>query len=242
MGGCGEWALRPLDDNRPGDTGAPTLDIKEPPFQEQDSPPGEDSDAPDEPSEPLESGERIYFPPMEDTGESHPSDPPEEVLTNCASSTATATWNDGEIWVATNGSTSQSGDLRVTGSGWFHLYSAYSAESGASQQNESSFYRIENERSVDGAPQFANCGTDWIVQDGDNDAPWVDGDYVYIGTFELVDGVNTLKLFHYCLLFWEGECAEFHFDADLSSTCDSLNPNSAHFSGELCLLSAEGPA
>lgn len=245
VGGCGEWALTPLDNNGAGDTSTPVLDIKEPPFQEPDIPPGEDPDVPDEPVEPLVPVEQIHFPPMEDTGEGRPSDPPEapeEVLTNCESSGASASWDDGEIWVATNGSTSRSGDLDVTGSGWFHIYSAYSAESGASQQNESAYYRIENELSADGASQFANCGTEWIVQDGDNEVPWTDSEYVYIGTFELAEGVNTLKIFHYCLLYWEGECPEFHLEADLSSTCDSVNPNSAHFSGDLCLLSAEGPA
>jgi hypothetical protein len=245
MGACGEWALRPLGDNGPGDTSAPVRDISVPPFEEQDYPSEEDPDTASEPADPLEPGQRIEFPPTEDTGEDPSGDPPvppDEVLSNCASPAASAEWSNGEIWVATNGSTAQSGDLHVTGSGWFHIYSAYSAESGASQQNESAFYRIENEVSVEGAPQFGNCGTDWIVQDGDNDAPWTEGAYIYIGTFELVEGVNTLNLFHYCLLFWEGECSEFHFEEELSSTCDSSNPNSAHFSGDLCLLGAEGPA
>jgi hypothetical protein len=241
LGGCGEWALKALDEARPGDSGNRAL-IPDPP-PERPSPPESEDDEEEDPYVPPDWVRVPLVPIEEDTGESDPVDPPEppvEVIHDCDSSVAGATWSDGEIWVATTSATTRSGELMVSDTGRFHVYSPFSAESGATQLNESAFYRIENEVSPDGRPQFGNCGEDWIVQDADNDETWTEGDYIYLGTFDLVEGANTLRLNHYCLMYWEGECLDLHFAEDPSSVCDSPNPNSAHFSGELCLVPAEG--
>ncbi len=167
-------------------------------------------------------------------------EPPVEVISDCDNPAATAQWEDGEIWVSTTSQMTRSGTLTVSDEGLFHVYSAYSAESGSTQWNESAFYRFENDIAPDGKPKVANCGDEWVVRDNDNDEAWTEGDYIYLGTFQLAQGDNTLRLEHYCQLYNDGECEEFHFTDEPYSTCDSSNPNSAHFSGELCLLAAGG--
>jgi hypothetical protein len=247
LGGCGEWSLKALDETRPGDSGIrDTLNPVPPP--ERPSPPESEDDEEEEEEDPYIPPDWVRVPLVpieEDTGSSDPPDlpdppvPPDEIIHDCDSPSAVTSWSDGEISVATTSSTTRSGELTVSESGRFHVYSPYSAESGSTQLNESAYYRFGNEVSPEGLPQHANCGEDWVVQDTDNDEAWATGDYIYLGTFDLVEGANTLRLNHYCLMYWEGECEEFHFDEVASSTCDSSNPNSVHFSGELCLISAE---
>jgi len=180
------------------------------------------------------------IPPEKTPPQDPPQDPPEttppEIISGCDSPDATAIWDGGEIWVATNGAMERTGTVTVSDEGLFDVYSAFSAESGDTQWNESSFYRFENEIAPEGKSHQSNCSEDWVVQDVDNFEAWESGDYLYIGTFLLVEGENTMLMSHYCLLFEEGECQEFHFEEEPSSTCPSSNPNSAHFSGELCLL------
>ncbi len=175
-----------------------------------------------------------------DTEPPEPPEPPDEVISDCNNPDATAVWNGNEIWVASPDDMTNSGTLQVSDTGWFHVYSAYSAESGTDQWNESAFYRFKNDDNPTGQPFFGNCGEEWVVRDSDNDQAWTGGDYIYLGTFRLVEGNNTLVLEHYCLLFNAGECQEFHITDEPSSTCGTENANSAHFSGELCLLTAGG--
>lgn len=170
-----------------------------------------------------------------------PETTPPKFISGCESPDATAIWDGGEIWVATNGAMERTGAVTVSAEGLFDVYSAFSAESGDTQWNESSFYRFENELSPEGESSESNCSEEWVVRDADNFESWEAGDFIYIGTFLLAEGENTMQLSHYCLLYEEGECQEFHFEDEPSSTCGSDNPNSAHFSGELCLLLSAEP-
>jgi len=226
--GCGEWALRPLAKSTALDTSTP-----------QDDPPGpQDTGAAiEDTGTPTPVPSLTLSPP--DPPPDHPPRLPPEFLEDCTNPATSAAWGDGEIYVTANGLTTRSGTLMVSDPGLFHIYSAYSAESGASQQNESAYYRIENEDAPSGQPAFANCGVEWVVQDVDNTEPWGEDELLYIGTFQLTAGANLLKLNHYCVLYERGECEELHFDEVESSTCPSDNPNSAHFSGQLCLIAAD---
>lgn len=165
------------------------------------------------------------------------TEPPEEIF-GCDNPAATADWGGDEIYVSMNNKTQVSGTLQVSGDGLFHVYSAYSAESGDAQWNESAYYRIKNNTEPDGLPKFGNCGDDWVVEDTDNYVAWPEDTYIYIGTFHLDSGDNELWLNHYCDLYDQGFCEEFHFEEEATSTCESNNPNSAHFPGDLCLISA----
>jgi hypothetical protein len=225
---CGEWALRPLTKSPVQDSGTPQDDP--PALQDTGTDTEDTGTAPPVPSLTLS-------PP--DPPPDHPPRLPPEFLEDCTNPAASAAWGDGEIYVSTTGLTTRSGTLMVSETGLFHIYTAYSAESGASQQNESAYYRIENEDAPSGLPAFANCGEEWVVQDVDNAEPWGEDELLYIGTFQLTAGANLLKLNHYCVLYERGLCEELHFDEVESSTCPSDNPNSAHFSGQLCLLAAD---
>jgi len=169
-------------------------------------------------------------------------DDPEKTIEDCFQPNATAFWSGGEVWVVSNSSsgnkTTQRGKIDVSQAGRFDVYSRFSAESGSAQLNESAFYRIRNSIAPDGTPILANCAGEWVVEDLDNDQSWPDDQYVYLGTFDLVQGFNELSFTHYCTLYEQGECPQFH-NQDAFSTCDSDNPNSAHFIGDLCLLTSE---
>ena len=180
--------------------------------------------------------------PDTDTDPDPDPDPPPNTIENCDNPGAVSRWAEGEVWVVSNSTSSakrtKTGTLDVSDTGRFDVYSRYSAESGSVQANESAFYRIANETSVDGLPVLGNCGDEWVVEDLDNESAWPEDAYIYIGTFDLEEGYNQLTFSHYCMLYEVGECPEFHVDW-IDSTCDSDNPNSAHFNGDLCLLTSE---
>ena len=116
--------------------------------------------------------------------------------------------------------------VRASASGWYHLYDAYVAESGASQRNESGYLNITNPSNPSGKPAEGNCNGEYIVVDNDNSgAP---PSQVFIGTFYLEAGDNTLTLKHYCPLQRAGQCGEFHNTSASGSTCGSGNVNSIH--------------
>ena len=238
--GCGEYSLQPLGKGSADDTATRSAGPGEPPGLADTGAPVLAPVAGPIPDVGFDIPEPVLPPEPEPEPDPGPDpDPPGDLLHGCDSPSATATWGDGEVWVSTTGSMTRRGNLDVSETGLFHIYSAYSAESGATQMNESAYYRIENDTAPDGLPLYGNCGDEWVVRDMDNDEPWAPGDYLYIGTFFLEEGDNDLELNHYCELFSAGECAEFHVDEDETSTCPSSNPNSAHFSGDVCLLAVD---
>jgi hypothetical protein len=145
--------------------------------------------------------------------------------------------NGSESYVKSWDRTVDEGSFSVEMSAYYAVYNTYVYESGGSQPNETAYFRIRNDASADGAPEFRNCGDEWIVQDHDNegDPP---GDYIFVGVFLLQEGLNTIAMHHYCPLFREGLCTEFHMgDAGGAGGCESSNPNSAHFKAAgICLL------
>ncbi len=147
-----------------------------------------------------------------------------------------ATFDGGMIWVGSWSNTSDSGTLTAPAEGWFHAYSTLLAESGNSQWNESSVFRVKNTTWPAGTPYYRNCSDDWVVPDVDNyGAP--SGSRLYIGTFWMDSGANTLQMDHYCPMYRAGQCPGHHIPTDPSSTCDSGNINSVHYEGlALCLV------
>ena len=129
------------------------------------------------------------------------------------------------------------GTIDVPRAGWYHLWDTTPAESGASQQNESTMVRMTNTVDPVGAPFYTNCGDDFVVLDADNGgAPPA---RIYMGTFWLEGGVNTLTLRHLCPTIRAGSCTSMHNTADPGSTCESGSPNSAHLQGgAVCLVPA----
>ena len=139
-----------------------------------------------------------------------------------------------EIYVLAYDPTEATGTIVAPIAGIFDIYDSSVAESGDSQMNETGFVRIRNSHSSEGEPLFANCGLDWLVMDTDNDgAP---PNLVYMGTFDLEEGDNELTLYHYCPLYQQGYCSEFHIGDPNNNGCND-GAHSIHFNGEgLCLV------
>ena len=75
-----------------------------------------------------------------------------------------------------------------------------------------------------------------MVGDVDNYGP-PSASRLYIGTFWMDAGPNTLQMDHYCPQYRAGACPGHHITADSGSTCDSGNINSVHFEGyAVCLV------
>jgi hypothetical protein len=144
---------------------------------------------------------------------------------------------ESEIAVLDSDPTEASATLVVPFSGVYALYDTAVAESGASQINETGYIRIRNAANPSGVPSTSNCEDEYIVQDNDNSglAP---APLIYLGTFPLLEGENALTLYHFCPLFEQGMCSEFHIgDPGDSSGCSGNGPNSIHLAGEaICLV------
>lgn len=120
----------------------------------------------------------------------------------------------------------------VPTSGWYAVYKDEVAESGPSQRNESSFYRVFNDATLDGLPRETNCGDEYIVRDYDNNLDKVP-DRVLLGEFYFdADSPNTIQMRHYCSIVTE--CPQFE---DPKKACGSSS-ESIHFNrgdANLCL-------
>jgi len=174
----------------------------------------------------------------DDTGEPPRDGPPVEITDECPDG-ATVSMSPSEIYVLSWDSTAATATLTASDSGYFHIYDYSIAESGSSQWNESGYVRVSNATNTGGEPVYANCGYDWIVSDSDNYGPLPSGSRIYIGTFWLDAGSNTLTLNHYCPLYRAGECPAFH-KTDTSDTCDNDGVNSVHVVADgLCVTPAE---
>jgi|GEM_PF-3509818 len=192
---------------------------------ERDVPSGDppaDDDDPSDDDPPIQDDPPDDDPPT-------PEVPP-EIVEDCDTS-VTASFESDEIYVLSWSSTSATGTLISPASGWFHLYDTSLSESGASQFNESAYLRIASSLRPDGTPYFGNCGDDWVVQDSDNFGVLPTESRIYVGTFWLDEGENTLTMHHYCPLYRSGECPDLHFEDDPGGTCDSDNVNSVHYGG-----------
>ena len=98
---------------------------------------------------------------------------------------------------------------------------------------------MSNNTRPDGTPLIGNCGSDWIVEDADNFGAPPAGTAQYLGTFWLDEGLNDVELWHYCPVYLDNQCGQFHYTDDAGSTCDSGNANSVHLTGEaICLVKA----
>lgn len=144
---------------------------------------------------------------------------------------------ESEIYVLDSSPTEATATLVVPVSGLYAVYDTAVSESGSSQTNETGFLRIRNSANPDGVPRNPNCGSDFIVQDSDNSgvppAP-----LSYLGMFELVEGDNAVTLYHFCPMFNQGECEDFHIgDPEGASGCLGSGPNSIHLNGDgICLV------
>lgn len=162
--------------------------------------------------------------------------PPGKTRSSCADGTA-ASFSPGEIYVLSWSSTTASGVLHAPEMGWYHVFNQHVAESGASQRNESAFFRVPNATHPSGKPRWSNCGDDWVLPDHDNGG--ATALYHYVGTFWLDAGENRLEMHHFCPDIRAGACAWMHDKVDSDKTCDSDNPNSVHFNGDgLCVTTA----
>ncbi len=235
LSGCTEYILATPDSaggrEVPGGEGGPldgdTDDGGEP----------DDSDPPDDSGEPIDDDDPGT---PEDTGDpGDPTQPPEDepprLIPDDCPNGVEATFSPDEIYVLSWNETEASGTLTAPSSDWFEVYSTSIVESGASQFNESAYFRVSNATVPHGLPAIANCRADWIVQDADNSG-FPSSSLIYIGTFWLDRGDNSLTMYHYCPRFRDGECTVFHNNGDADTTCDSGDANSVHFSGYgLCL-------
>jgi hypothetical protein len=144
---------------------------------------------------------------------------------------------EAEIAVLSTSPTEATGTLVVPVAGLYAVYDTAVYESGASQTNETGYIRIRNPGNPQGLPAITNCGDEFIVQDSDNSgippAP-----LAYLGTFELVEGDNALTLHHFCPLYLQGQCEQFHIgDPSEPSSCYGQGPNSIHLVGDaICLV------
>ena len=170
----------------------------------------------------------------DDTGEP-PSPPPVLMESDCPED-ARSSISD-SVYVLSWDSTTASTEITAGGPGWYHLYDYSIVESGASQTNESAYLRIRNAQRPSGEPLWGNCGSDWVVQDADNQGALAQGTRIYMGTFWLEAGTNQLELVHYCPIYRSGACGDLHITDDPGATCDSGNVNSVHLEGQgICLM------
>ena len=197
--------------------------------------------APDRPSDADDTGgddtgPGDTSPDPDDPGTPPDSLPPEVIEGECEGTNAVSI--SPTIYVTTSAPTAAT-TLTASEAGWYHLYDYTIAESGESQRNETAYIQVSNSTNPDGHPALANCGDDWIVEDADNDGGLPTGSRIYLGTFWLDAGDNTLSLMHFCPLYEAGSCSSFHDTDDSSSTCESGNVNSVHLEGEgLCVTEA----
>ncbi|MFT5684230.1 MAG: hypothetical protein ACI8RZ_005171 [Myxococcota bacterium] len=214
LSGCTEYAFQQPTSSSEGDSGLP----------------GDNSDIPEHEGE-TDSGDD-YDPAIVEEG------PPESLLTDCADGTL-ATFSS-PIYVLSSDPITATGELNADSAGWYHVYDYTIAESGASQRNETAYFRITNGAEPEGLPYFGNCGDEWLVMDADNEGDLAEGTRIYIGTFYLETGANQLTMTHFCDLVREGSCGEYEL-LDSDQTCDVTgNPNSVHFDGEgICLVPAK---
>ena len=232
---CVDYDLRDPEDASAGSSAHPPgwTDTSEPGERvpDLDSSDSGDSAAPDSPEEdPPEEEE----PPWEYT---HPptGSPPDKTRSSCEG--VSASFSPGEIYVLSWSNTSASGTLTAPQQGWYHVFNQNVAESGASQRNESAYFRVTNATHPSGEPRWGNCGDDWVLPDKDNNGSTAL--FYYIGTFWLDSGDNALTMHHYCPDYRSGSCTWMHDGQDSEATCESDNPNSVHFNGDgLCVAVA----
>jgi len=209
--GCNENSLRTLDDEQP-----PPLDV------------GDDDDDDTPEPETGDDDDSIADPP------DWRSECPPEAFEGVA---FYGPDGETEIYVLDSDPSEATATLVVPVSGLYAVYDTAVSESGASQTNETGFLRIRNSANPTGVPENPNCGEDFLVQDSDNSgippAP-----LSYLGMFELVEGDNEVTLYHFCPLFNQGECEDFHIgDPDAESGCFGSGLNSIHLTGDgLCLV------
>jgi len=136
--------------------------------------------------------------------------------------------NDGQVAVLSWSPTEDEAIIQVSVNGVYDIYDSYTAESGASQQNETGWVQITNSVNPQGYPVNGNCGNIYLVQDNDNNGAPTQP--VYLGTFPLKAGEdNLLTLYHYCPIYRTGQCQGFHIgDANSGSGCNTNNANSIH--------------
>jgi len=149
--------------------------------------------------------------------------------------------NGSEAYVKSWERTSDWGTFGVDVTAYYAVYNTHVYESGASQPNETAYFRFPGELAADGASQVRNCGDEWIVQDSDNGgAP--PGAWIFVGVFLLEEGRNTVEMEHFCPLYRAGACGDFHIGAaEAEGGCMDDNPNSTHFKAEgICLVPWEG--
>lgn len=201
----------PHDGDRPGDTGAVETYPDDTDGGPGDGPPGDDTGTPE-----------IDIPPTYLDGD-------------CEEGTMVEL-SAAELVVMSWDPTTAEATLEVAEQGVYHMYNTHIVESGASQWNESAYFRVVNASVPDGEPLLANCDVDYVVQDADNLGPPL-GTRTYVGTFWLDPGTNTFRMSHYCPVYRAGVCPEHHIPDEPEATCDSGNVNSVHFSGYgLCLV------
>lgn len=162
---------------------------------------------------------------------------PPNVLDGPCPEGATATWLSGELVRFAEDRGPAIGTLRASQEGWFHVYDLSSAESGASQRNESYFLRIPTSANADGYPIEETCHGDWVAIDPDNNG--TPTERLYLGTFHLDAGDNSVQFFHLCAHVHNGGCEEL-LDLSVPGHHCNENINSVHFTGEaLCIVAAE---
>jgi len=168
-------------------------------------------------------------------------EPPPLKLNSCPEGTV-ASFTPDEIYVLSWDDQVAEGALTTDAEGWYHVYDFAVAESGDSQWNETVAFRIINDTNPSGEAYWTNCDGEWWVEDADNQGEPAPGAVLYIGTFWLDSGENTLQMSHYCPVYRSGNCTSFHRTDDPEATCESGNVNSAHFLGEgICLVQAQLP-
>ena len=196
----------------------------------QEEVPDDDTDDPDD--EPPDDDD-----PPGDFGDPPNGDPPSDWHDDCDGGTKAT--SSSSIYVLSWDPTQMDATVSTGTSAWYHIYSSHIAESGSSQRNESAYYRVPNSANPSGAPRWGNCGSDWVVRDADNGGG-PPASLIYVGTFWLEKGDNTLEMHHFCPVYRSGSCSAYHVTSDSGSTCDSGNANSVHFEGSgICVTRAK---
>ncbi len=220
----GDWLPPAGDDDAGDDDASPADDDSDDPGDDDADPADDDSGDPgDDDGDPADDDSTPW-----DDDETPDDDSEEDDCPDGIQFTVIDPNNDGQVAVLSWSPTEDEAILQVSFDGVYEIYDAYTAESGASQQNETGWVQITNSVNPQGYPVTGNCGDLYLVQDNDNNGAPTQP--VYLGTFPLMAGEdNILTLYHYCPIYRAGQCPGFHIgDPNSGTGCNTNDANSIH--------------
>lgn len=179
-------------------------------------------------------------PPVEDDTGGEAPPPPPNSNPDCDELEFDPGLDKSELLVTTGKPEDEGTIKNVPEAGRYQLFFVDPQEGPDSQKNESFYALVRNSSNPNGFPEaqpdpkVPNClNTLYVVQDQNNGKERRANRRIFIGTFKLVKGDNTITIKHYCSLYNAGVCQELHLPPDgdpkKDGGCQTSSANSVHF-------------